>query len=640
MRTLSILVSYILLAFTATVLSAQVSILQNRYDDFGTSANLRETVLKPSDVNVRRFGKLWSYAVDGSVYAQPLYVPSLSIAGGVHNVLYVATMNDKLYAFDADHPGSPLWLRDFTDAAAGVTPVPIVDIAHSNYLNIVGNVGILSTPVIDRARGTLYVLARTKERGHYVQRLHAIDIATGRDKLNPAVIQASIPSTARDAVNGILRFDPKGGNQRAALALARGAVILAWASHEDTRPYHGWIMAYDETTLKQISALCLSPNGGEGGIWQSGRAPVIDREGNIYFETGNGSWDGRREFGDSVIRLTLSGNRLRIVDYFTPDNYQALDKQDGDLGSTGPLLIPGTGILVCGDKLGQLFLLKKGRLGHEHPGNPGLIERLSINGGPIMGGTAYWHAPEGPLVYLWSQADFLKAFRFNGRRLDRVPYAKGDVASTGSPGGALTISADGRKAGTGVLWAMLTTRGSADNGNKPGILRAYNAETLTELWNSEQDPARDRLGTLVKFVPPVVVNGKVYAVTYDNAIRVYGLLPPNEQGAPAAPRAVVAPNPSSITPRSHVERGRREFQRCAACHEGGNGNRRMGPRLEGLFQAKKLLNGRPVTDESVRDFILHGGNGMPAYQTVLTPDEISDILVFLHTLQDAKQPAP
>ncbi|MGH9350729.1 MAG: PQQ-binding-like beta-propeller repeat protein [Terriglobia bacterium] len=628
-----ILVSSILLASTAVLLSAQVSVLQNRYDNFGTSANLQETALKPSAVNVRQFGKLWSYAVDGSVYAQPLYVPSLSISGGVHNVLYVATMDDKLYAFDANHPGAPLWLRNFTDAAAGVTPVPIVDITHSNHLNIVGNVGILATPVIDRARGALYVLVRTKERGRYVQRLHAIDIATGKDDLKPAVIQASIRSSAIDAVHGILRFDPKAGNQRAALAIAKGAVILAWASHEDIQPYHGWIMAYDAATLKQISALCLTPNGGEGGIWQSGRAPVVDRKGNIYYETGNGTWDGRKEFGNSVLRLRFSKHRLKIADYFTPDDYLALNKRDADLGSTGPLLVPGANILICGDKQGRFYLLDKRHLGHEHPGNPGLIQSLAVNGGRILGGPAYWDGPEGPLVYVWSEADFLKAFRFNGRTLDPVIYEKGDIASTGSPGGALTVSADGAKAGTGIVWAMLTAAGSADHGNAPGALRAYNAETLRELWDSEQDPKRDRLGTLVKFVPPVVADGKVYAATYDNAVRVYGLLPPNEQRAPLALRPVAAQsNPSSASPSFRVTKGRQLFQQCAACHEGDNNNRRMGPRLEGLFQAKKLLNGRPVTDENVREFILHGGNGMPAYKGVLSPDEIRDILAYLRTL--------
>lgn len=630
MRTRGVLIRFRLLASTAVLLSAQVSVLQNRYDDFGTGADLQETILKPSVVNVRRFGKLYSGSVDGSVYAQPLYVPSLSIAGGVHNVLYVATMNDKLYAFDADRPGAPLWLHDFTDAAAGVTPVPIVDITGSNNLNIVGNVGILSAPVIDRRRGLLYVLVRTKERGRYVQRLHAIDIATGKDKLKPAVIRASIRSSASDAINGTLRFDPKAGNQRAALALANGAVILAWASHEDIPPYHGWIMAYDAATLKQISTLCLSPNGNEAGIWQSGRAPVVDSKGNIYFETGNGTWDGKTEFGNSVLRLKVNKHRLRIADYFTPSDHHALNKRDTDLGSSGPLLVPGTNILICGNKQGRLYVLDKRRLGHEGAGNPGLIQALAVNGGRILGGPAYWDGPEGPLVYLWSEADFLKAFRFNGRTLDPVAYAKGDVASTGSPGGSLTVSANGSKAGTGIVWAMLTARGSANHGNAPGILRAYNAETLTELWDSEQDPARDRLGTLVKFVPPVVANGRVYAVTYDNAINVYGLLPANEQGAPVALHPADAPSNSyGATPPSRAANGRQLFQQCAACH-GGARNSRMGPRLQGLFQAKKLLNGRAVTDSNVRDFILHGGHGMPAYKGVLSSDEISDILTFLH----------
>jgi mono/diheme cytochrome c family protein len=633
-----ILVGLLIAVFGACPLCGQVSVLRNRYNNDNTGADLKETILNLADVNDRQFGKLYSYAVDGAVYAQPLYAPSISITGVVHNVLYVATMDDKLYAFDADHPGPPLWLRDFTDTAEGVTPVPVIDITHSNNLNIVGNVGILSTPVIDRSRNAMYVVVRTKEGGRcYVQRLHQIDITTGKDMEKPATIKAAIQSSASDAFGGILRFDPEAGNQRAALAIADGCVWIAWASHEDLHPYHGWVMAYSEVTLKQIAALCLSPDGGEVGIWQSGRAPAIDSEGNLYYETGNGTWDGKKEFGNSVVRLRISGGQIKVKDYYTPHDYPALNKRDTDLGSTGPLLIPGTNILICGNKQGQLFLLDKRHLGHEHPGNPGVAQSLALNGGRVMGGPAYWDGPEGPLVYVWNEADFLKAFRFNGKKLDPNAFARGEVASTGSPGGALTISAEGSKAGTGIVWAMLTEEGSANHGNAPGILRAYNAETLKQLWNSDQDPARDRLGTLVKFVPPVVANGKVYAVTYDNAVKVYGLLPVGEQRAPPnlPPEAAKSQSPDAA-PSSQVAEGRRLFKRCETCHQGNSNRRPMGPRLDGLFKEKKMLNGKRVTDENIREFIKRGGDGMPAYKGVLSPDEIRDILAFLHALESKK----
>lgn len=636
LATQHLLTGFLFFAMTGSSAAAQVTVLQNRYDDSGTSANLHEMTLKPSLVNVRSFGKLWSDSVDGAVYAQPLYVSSLSIAGRVHNVLYVATMNDKLYALDADHKGPPLWVRDFTDPAAGIGPVPIVDITHSNRLNIVGNVGILSTPVIGRARHAMYVLARTKEKaGCYVQRLHEIDITSGKDMQKPTVIQASIPSSARDAFHGVLRFDPLAGNQRAALALVNGAVIIAWASHEDLQPYHGWIMAYDAVSLKQISALCLTPEGEEGGVWQSGRAPAVDSSGDIYFQTGNGTWDGKTEFGNSVLRLALRNHRLEIADYFTPDNYLALNQHDADLGSSGPLLIPHTHILICGSKQGLLYLLDTHHLGQEHSGNPGLLQTVTINGGWILGGLAYWDGPEGPLVYLWSEYDFLKAFRFKGTTLDPYEYARGDIASTGSPGGDLTISADGDKEGTGIVWAVLSAAGSANHGNVPGMLRAFNAQTLKELWNSDQDSSRDQLGTLVKFVPPVVANGKVYAATYDNAVRVYGLLPSDAQRAASpSPTVNVESHPSSAVAHASHSVGRQLFTQCATCHA-GNPSRRMGPSLGSLFRSQKLLNGKPVTDGNVRDFILNGGNGMPAYKDVLSPDQVRDLLAYLHTLKSS-----
>jgi mono/diheme cytochrome c family protein len=637
MPKVSSLVRFLLPFSTVLALAAQVSVVQNRYDDANTGANLHETNLTPSNVNVSRFGKLYNYSVDGAVYAQPLYIPAVSIAGGSHNVVYVATMEDKLYAFDADKSGDPLWLRDFTNPAAGVTPVPVTDITDNINLNLVGNAGIMGTPVIDPAKLTLYLVARTKERGRYVQRLHAIDIHTGKDTVPAVEIAAQVASTAADAVNGVLHFYPKAGNQRPALALVNGAVVIAWASHEDIRPYHGWIMAYRASTLKQIGALCVTPNGEEGGVWQSGRGPAVDGEGNIYFETGNGTWDGTQDFGNSLLRLRVGAHSLDVEDYFTPENYPALNQRDADLGSSGPLLVPGTNILILGTKQGRLYLLDKQRLGHEAPGNPGLIQDMAIEGGRMLSGTAYWLSPQGPLVYVWGEADFLKAFRFNGKTIDPNVFAKGNFASSGSPGGAITVSADGSKPGTGIVWATLTSRGSADHGNAPGVLYAYNAETLAELWNSEQDRQRDRLGTLVKFVPPLVVGGKVYVASYDNAVRVYGQLQPGQTTTSSAvPMPEAKSSSGAGTAASGIPsgalRGKQLFERCAACHGGDSPNRRMGPPLQGLFQKSKLLNGQPVTDETVRAFILQGGQGMPSYQGVLSPEQLGDIVDYLHSM--------
>ncbi|MEP6917080.1 MAG: pyrrolo-quinoline quinone, partial [Acidobacteriota bacterium] len=486
-----------------------------------------ETTLTTAAVTGATFGKLYGYYVDGAVHAQPLYVGSARVGGsGVHNVLFVATMSDKVYAFDADQAGPPLWLRDLTDERAGVTPVPIVDITGRNDLNVVGTVGIEGTPVIDPAARSIYLVARTKERGRYVQRLHALDLGTGRDRTPPVTIDAVVKGTAADAVDGLVHFNPKMGNQRPALALVRGAVIVAWASHEDTRPYHGWVMAYDGATLKQTGVFCVTPDGQEGGIWQSGRGPAVDASGAIYFETGNGTWDGTRNYSMSVVRLRLGPNGLSLEDYWTPHDHQALNLRDADLGSTGPLLIPGTPLLLIGSKPGILYLADSRNLGHMTPTDAGVMQSVPVPGGRHLSGAAYWAGPAGPTFYLWSDADVLKGFRFTGQRLEPTPFAQGTVKSPGSPGGALTVSSNGGTSGSGIVWATLTANRSADHGNAAGVLRAYDAETLAELWNSETNAKRDRLGTLVKFVPPLVIAGKVYVPNYDNGVAVYGLLPP------------------------------------------------------------------------------------------------------------------
>ncbi|HEY3940766.1 MAG TPA: hypothetical protein VGL97_25285 [Bryobacteraceae bacterium] len=500
-------------------------VLMDRYDHFTTTANTHETALNAANVNADGFGKLYSDYVDGAVYGQPLYLPNVAIAGhDVHNVLYVATMNDKVYAFDADRKGAPLWMRDFTDELAGVTPVPVSDITHRNDLNIVGNAGIESTPVIDPASQSMYLVARTKENGRYLQRLHKLDVRDGKDQLPAAEIDANVSGSAQDAVAGVVHFDAKGGNQRCGLTLVNGRVVIAWASHEDIRPYHGWIMAYDAATLQQTGVLCITPDTADGGIWQSGRAPAVDPAGRVYFETGNGGWDGERNFGNSLLKLNVGGRGIEVEDFFTPHDYEELNARDADLGSTGPLLIPGTNILVGGNKRGVIFLLDSNKLGRMTPDDGAILQALELKGGRIMAGPAYWDGSAGLLLFVWCETDFPVAFRFDPQLRQLTPYAKGSVASHGSPGGAIAVSSDGKKAGTGVLWGTVAHGRSADHGNAPGVLHAFNAETLAEIWNSEQDATRDRLGTLVKFVPPLVIGSKVYVPNYDNAVNVYGLL--------------------------------------------------------------------------------------------------------------------
>jgi outer membrane protein assembly factor BamB len=490
---------------------SQTDVVTNRYNNSALGADVFEHELNPSNVNAQHFGKLFSYYVDGAVYAQPLFV---------HNVIYVATMNDKVYAFDARKSGPPLWVRDFTDEAAGITPVPVSDITNSNDLNVVGNAGIEGAPVIDPAAQAMYLVARTKENGRYVQRLHKLDIRNGSDQVPPTQIEANVPGTAKDARNGLVSFDPRAGNQRPALVLANGNVVVAWASHEDIRPYHGWIMSFDAQSLKPAAALCITPDSADGGIWQSGRGPAVDDTGALYFEVGNGGWDGKRDFGNSVIKVRTDKRKLWVEDFYTPHDYEHQNKTDADLGSSGPLLLPGTNLLLCGNKQGQLFLLHTNNLGKLTPGDEGILQAVSLKSGRILAGPAYWNGK----LFIWNEAGVLEALRLKDGALDAEPLARATVAAHGSPGGAVTVSSDGDKAESGIVWATVSKK-SADHGNAQGTFYAFDAKTLRQLWSSDENEKRDYLGTLVKFVPPLVKDGKVYVATYDNAVNVYGELP-------------------------------------------------------------------------------------------------------------------
>ena len=521
-------------------LQAQVDILTNRNDGARSGANLSETTLTAANVNVSRFGKLYTYPVDGAVYAQPLYVTGVAIQGTPRNVLYVVTMNDKAYAFDADSASpSPLWMTDFTNPPS-VTAVPMTDIVTPSN-NIFGNVGIESTPVIDRATATLYLIARTKENGSYVQRLHALDISTGRARSgSPTTITGSVPGSALDSTVGtsgrVITFNPMMHQQRVALALSNGVILVAWAGHQDKPPYHGWIMGFDATTLAPVGVFAVVPDGYGGGIWQGGRAPTLDAAGNAYFATGNGQFDGTRNFGDSLLKFSVSRNGMALVDYFTPGNEATLNANDADLSGSGFILLPGTNLLLGGGKEGVLYLLDAGNLGRKVTGDTQIVQKIPVNGGHVMGGPVFWNSPSaGPLVYNWAEDDVLVAYRLSGGQLS-PPYAQGQIRSPGHPGGSLTLSANRSAANTGIVWASIPSYESAKHILTAGTLRAYHAESLQEIWTSDQNAARDHVGTFIKFVPPVVANGKVYMASHDNAVLVYGLLPPDFSiiGTPAS----------------------------------------------------------------------------------------------------------
>src|SRR4051812_8027131 len=528
---LRFLLPVVLAAVSAVPLAAQIGVWTHRYDPARAGANLSEAVLTPANVKAASFGRLYSYPVDGSVYAQPLYVPQLAIGGASHNVLFIATMNDQVYAFDADSgSAAPLWRRDFT-APPAVTPVPITDITAPDK-NIVGHVGIQSTPVIDMATGAMFLVARTKENGAYVQRLHALDIMTGASKTgSPVTITGTFPGNAPDAVPGpngpVVEFNPKMQSQRAALALTNGVVLISWAGHEDLPPYHGWIMGYDAATLAKVGTFCVTPDFYYGGIWQGGRAPTIDAAGNAYFTTGNGEWDGVRNFGDSVLKFGVSRSGLTLLDYFTPGNYQALAAADHDLSGSGFTLFPAPddNHMIGGGKEGTLYVLDANKLGHMVADDSQIPQRIPVSGGHVMGGAVYWTSSSaGTLVYNWSEDDVLRGYRLSSGKLALPGAMQGAVVSPGHPGGSLTLTANGSTAGTGIVWASMPTSQDGIHGLVAGVLRAFNAETLDEIWNSEQNPSRDRVGTLMKFVPPVVVGGKVFLPNHDGAVSVYGPL--------------------------------------------------------------------------------------------------------------------
>ncbi len=522
---------------------AQGSVLTERYDNARSGANLAETQLDTSNVNASQFGKLWSYAVDGSVFAQPLYVHAANIPGfGTRNVLYVVTMNDVVYAFDADSTAT-LWTRDLRNPTAGVSAVPIVDVTgNSNNLNIVGTVGIESTPVIDSTSNTLYLVARTKENGSYFQRLHALDITTGAERAgSPATIQGSVSGSGDGG--STVSFNPRTGNQRASLALAHGQIYIAWSSHEDISPWHGWVMSYDRMTLARTGILCVTPNGTDGGIWMGGRAPAVDANEDVYYMVGNGDWNGISDFGESFIKLGApNAGQLPVLSQLTPGNWVTLidPSVDFDLGSSGPMLIPpvNPSMIVGGGKESLLYLTSSANLGGLLP-NP-QVQTLTVNAAGAQngyqndyyilgGGPVYWNRSGGfgPWLYVWADQDNLKAYHFNGSTFDTTPVSQSTTAAQAHGGGVMTLSANASAPGSGIIWASMPASDDADHGLVHGLLRALDADNLaTELWNSDQNPQQlDNMGFWPKFSPPTVMNGRVYMASFSGYVSVYGLLP-------------------------------------------------------------------------------------------------------------------
>ena len=487
---------------------SQVDVLTQHNDNARTGADLSETELTPADVNKAQFGMLFKREVDDQLYTQPLVVTGVPVNGGTHDVVYVTTVNNSVYAFDANdaEAAAPIWHVNFG------TPANLHS-ANFGCLDINGQMGIIGTPVIDKARGVLYVVALTRAGDSYTQRLHELDLATGADlPESPVVIQAA-------DFNALMQ------NQRPALMLANGMVYVGYASHCDREPYHGYLMAYDARTLKQAAVFNTSPTGTEASIWQSGQGPAADADGNVYAVTGNGSWDGVQNFSESFLKFSP---QLKLLDWFTPTNHADLDAHDIDLNSSGATLIPGTHLVIGGGKEGVLYTLDTrhfGNLGDEHA-----LQHFQATASHLHS-LVYWQSEKhGPLLYVWGQRDKAKVYEFNGEKITETPSVVRDIPNQGHPGAMLSLSANGGH--DGILWAAIHATGDSWHESRPGILHAYDADDIRhELWNSLELPERDDCGEYSKMAPPTIANGRVYLASFGREnvgtgqFCVYGLLP-------------------------------------------------------------------------------------------------------------------
>jgi len=503
-----------ILAVSHPPLQAQVDVLTQHNDNARTGTNLHETILTPQTVSKSQFGMLFKRLVDDQLYTQPLIATGVQTDGGTHDVVYITTVNNSVYAFDANDPEAtnPIWHVNFGMPAN-------VHSANFGCLDINGQMGIIGTPVIDKARGVLYVVTLTETGARqdaataFTQRLHALDLSTGADLPgSPVEIKAA-------GFNALMQ------NQRPALMLANGLVYVGYASHCDKQPYHGFLLAYDAKSLVQVVALNTSPTGSAASIWQSGQGPAADDEGNVYVVTGNGSWDGERNFSESFLKLSP---QLKLLDWFTPTNHLVLDERDDDLDSSGATLIPGTHLVLGGGKEGVLYTLDTRQLGHL--GDEHALQHFRATASHLHS-LVYWKSVKsGDLLYVWGQRDRAKVYKLIGSHLEEIPVSMRDIPNEGHPGAMLSLSANGGM--NGILWAAIHATGDSWHESRPGVLHAYDADHIqNELWNSLEVPARDDCGEYSKMAPPTIANGKVYLASFGGEnvgtgqLCVYGRLP-------------------------------------------------------------------------------------------------------------------
>jgi hypothetical protein len=538
-----------------TSAGAQVGVWTYHNDNRRSGLNTNETLLNLTNVNSTSFGRLFTNAVDGCVYAQPLYVPGVVIPGqGRHNVLFIATEHNTVYAFDAETPaaaGGLLWKTNLGPAAVTTIPGTFTNrnfgtrYNNNAFTDIIPEVGITGTPVVDQASGTLYVDAFIGVVGggvtNYFHTIHALNITNGTERsFSPVVITASVAGTGVDSVGGRVTFNAKQENQRCALTLANGIVYLAYAGYADTDPYHGWIIGFSTTNLAQLTnyvfnttpnstVAAYGANAGEGGLWMSGGGLSVDDNNNLFFEVGNGIFNvtnnsGRTEYGDCFMKLSTT-NGLAVADYFTPWNQFTLQANDTDLGSGGLLLLPDQPgafprLLLGAGKQGQIYLINRDQMttGNNHFDSTNVFDFVvQTNSGKIKGSfdtPAYFNSR----FYYAGNGDNMKAIPLTNGLMSGINVLTNKNRTYNFPGATPSISASGTN--NGIVWAiqMPSTLGN------PGVLVACNATNFTtELYNSSQASGnRDLLGAGVKFAVPTVADGKVF-VGSSNSVSVFGL---------------------------------------------------------------------------------------------------------------------
>jgi hypothetical protein len=558
---------------------AQTGVLTQHNDIGRTGQNTAETTLTPTNVKVGVFGKLFALPVTGQVYAQPLYVPNVSIAGVMHNVVIVATEADMVYAFDADsNTGAnalPLWAWSMVDMNHGGLPdeTPLISSSTIGCTDMQPQIGISATPVVDTASQTIYVEAKSDVVSKtapttYYHRLHALSLTTGLEKFSasPVVIAASVSGTGDGSKNGTLSFDNLHQMARPGLLELNGAIYIAYASHCDDSPYHGWIFAYDTTSFTQKSLFVTTPNGGLGGFWMSGAGIAADANSNIFIPSGNGDFNGvpATEFSDTILKFGTTNETLSVLDYFTPSDQACLQGSDEDLGSGGLLVLPTqTGaafpdILVQAGKEGNIYVVNRDvpitttPSHYQPPSNgscssvdPEIVEESGSGAiGGMWGSPAYWNST----LYFWGAGDVLKSIPVVSGLPDFGNISRGSFA-IGFPGSTPAVSANGAE--DGIVWAIdASAYGPPAPKTGPAILHAINATSLTdELWNSTQAAmSADQAGNAVKFTVPTIANGKVYIGT-STEVDVYGLLSSGPQ-PPAVP--AISPGSETVSAPVHV----------------------------------------------------------------------------------------